>query len=388
MLLFVGLAGARAAEPFVHTSAVQSRYRPPSADRSRDTRRGRLKVVARKADDHHDMNARNDSPPRRDGDDGPAVCFVDVVHRYHSLVALDHVNLEVARGETLALLGPNGAGKSTAISILLGLKRAQHGKVSVLGTDPRAAMVSGKVGAMLQVGGGSGLPHGVRVGDLLTMTARLYRHPAPVDRTLARAGLTNLADRQTQRLSGGQAQRVRFALAIAGTPELVFLDEPTVAMDVEGRRSFWAMMRAFAGEGRTVVFATHHLDEADAAADRIVVLRKGAVVANGPASTIKATVATRRLRFVCEGADPGRLGELDGVDAVSVRGSEVALDSLDADATVRALVASGLAFSDIEVTGADLEQAFIALTCDLAEVRTVDEAIGGRSPLRGSRTPA
>ncbi|MGA2210569.1 MAG: ABC transporter ATP-binding protein [Acidimicrobiales bacterium] len=333
------------------------------------------------------MNARDDAPPRRDGDDGPAVCFVDVVHRYHSLVALDHVNLDVARGETLALLGPNGAGKSTAISILLGLKRAQHGTVSVLGTDPRSAMVSGKVGAMLQVGGGSGLPHGVRVGDLVTMTSRLYRRPACVESTLARAGLTHLADRQTQRLSGGQAQRVRFALAIAGNPELVFLDEPTVAMDVEGRRSFWAMMRGFAGEGRTVVFATHHLDEADAAADRIVVLRKGTVVANGPASTIKATVATRRLRFVCEGADPAQLRELDGVDAVSVRGSEVALDSLDADATVRALVASGIAFCDIEVTGADLEQAFVALTCDLAEVRTVDEAIGGRLPSR-SRTPA
>jgi len=312
------------------------------------------------------------------------VRFCSVVHRYRSVVALDHVDLEVARGETLALLGPNGAGKSTAISILLGLQRAQEGTISVLGTDPRAAMVSGKVGAMLQVGGGSGLPYGVKVGDLVAMTARLYRHPADVARTLARAGLTGLADRQTQRLSGGQAQRVRFALAIAGNPELVFLDEPTVAMDVEGRRSFWAMMRGFAGEGRTVVFATHHLDEADAVADRIVVLRKGAVVANGAASTIKATVATRRLRFVSEGADPARLREFDGVDAASVRGSEVVLDSLDADATVRSLVASGMPFSDLEVTGADLEQAFVALTCDLANVQTVDDAISNR--LRDTRS--
>jgi ABC-2 type transport system ATP-binding protein len=315
-----------------------------------------------------------------DADSGPAVRFSSVVHRYRSLVALDHVDLEVARGETLALLGPNGAGKSTAISILLGLLRAQEGTVSVLGTEPRAAMMSGKVGAMLQVGGGSGLPHGVRVGELVTMTSRLYRRPAAVEHTLARAGLTDLADRHTQRLSGGQVQRVRFALAIAGNPELVFLDEPTVAMDVEGRRAFWAMMRGFAGEGRTVVFATHHLDEADAVADRIVVLRKGAVVANGAASTIKATVGTRRLRFVCSGADPARLRELDGVDAACVHGSEVVLDSLDADATVRSLVTSGITFSDIEVTGADLEQAFLALTCDLAEVQTVDEAIAGRVP--------
>ncbi len=319
---------------------------------------------------------------------GPALRFSGVVHRYRSVVALDHLDLEVARGETLALLGPNGAGKSTALSILLGLQCPQRGEVSVLGTDPRSAMASGKVGAMLQVGGGSGLPHGVKVADLVAMTARLYRHPPPVDRTLARAGLTGLADRQTQRLSGGQAQRVRFALAIVGDPELVFLDEPTIAMDVEGRRSFWAMMRDFSDEGRTVVFATHHLDEVDAVADRIVVIRRGRVVANGPASTIKAAVPTRRVRFASSGADPARLRELDGVDAASIRGREIVLDSLDADATVRALVASGVAFSDIEVTGADLEQAFVALTSDLASAQTVDDAVQRRLAVAPSDMPA
>jgi ABC-2 type transport system ATP-binding protein len=332
------------------------------------------------------MSFPYDRPRLVDAGDAPAVRFSSVVHRYRSLVALDHLDLEVARGETVALLGPNGAGKSTAISILLGLQRPQEGEVSVLGTDPRSAMVSGRVGAMLQVGGGSGLPHGVKVGALVAMTSRLYRRPAPIEHTLARAGLTSLADRATQRLSGGQAQRVRFALAIAGNPDLVFLDEPTAAMDVEGRRAFWAMMRDFAEEGRTVVFATHHLDEADAVADRIVVIRKGAVVANGAASTIKAAVPTRRVRFVSAGADPARLRELDGVNAACVRGSEVVLDSLDADATVRALVGSGLVFSDIEVTGADLEQAFMALTCDLAEVQTVDDAVAGRVP--GALRPA
>jgi ABC-2 type transport system ATP-binding protein len=324
------------------------------------------------------MRLRGACPcPENDGA-GPALRFSGVVHRYRSIVALDHLDLEVSRGETLALLGPNGAGKSTAISILLGLQRPQEGEVSVLGTDPRSAMASGRVGAMLQVGGGSGLPHGVRVGELVTMTSRLYRRPSPVPRTLARAGLTDLADRQTQRLSGGQAQRVRFALAIVGDPDLVFLDEPTIAMDVEGRRSFWAMMRSFSQEGRTVVFATHHLDEVDAVADRIVVMRRGTVVANGAASTIKAAVPTRRVRFASPGADPARLRELDGVDAACVRGSEIVLDSLDADATVRALVASGVAFSDIEVTGADLEQAFVALTGDLANAHTVDDAVARR----------
>jgi ABC-2 type transport system ATP-binding protein len=290
------------------------------------------------------------------------------------LVALDHLDLEVARGETLALLGPNGAGKSTAISILLGLQHHQRGDVEVLGSDPRSAMRSGRVGAMLQVGGGSGLPHGVKVGELVAMTARLYRAPAPVATTINRAGLVGLVDRQTQRLSGGEVQRVRFALAIAGDPELIFLDEPTIAMDVEGRRSFWAMMRSFAIEGRTVVFATHHLEEADAVADRIVVMRKGKVVANGPAATIKAAVRTRRVRFVSPGADLVQLRELDGVDAASMRGTEVILDSLDADATIRALVGSGIAFCDLEVTGADLEAAFVALTGELADVVALDAA--------------
>jgi ABC-2 type transport system ATP-binding protein len=321
------------------------------------------------------MSTLGGPTPPGPADGEPALRFCGVVHRYRTLVALDHLDLEVARGETVALLGPNGAGKSTAISILLGLQCPQEGWVSVLGTDPRTVMASGRVGAMLQTGGGSGLPHGVKVGELVAMTSRLYRRPAPVERTLQRAGLAQLADRQTQRLSGGQSQRVRFALAIAGDPELVFLDEPTVAMDVEGRRSFWAMMRGFAGEGRTVVFATHHLDEADAVADRIVVMRKGTVVANGAASAIKAAVPARRVRFVAAGMDPARLRELDGVDAACVRGTEVVLDTLDADATVRALVASGVPFSDIEVTGADLEQAFVALTSDLADARTVDDAV-------------
>lgn len=315
-----------------------------------------------------------------------AVCFRGVVHRYRDLVALDGLDLEVAPGETLAVLGPNGAGKSTAISLLLGLQRLQQGEVSVLGCDPRAAMASGRIGAMLQVGGGSGLPHGVKVGELVAMAAALYRRPAPVELTLHRAELAHLACRQVQRLSGGQAQRVRFALAIAGDPELIFLDEPTIAMDVQGRRSFWAMMRQFAGEGRTIVFATHHLDEAEAVADRIVIMRRGRIVANGPASAIKAAVPTRRLRFTAPAVDQARLADLDGVEDVTVHGTEVVLDSFDADATVRALVHSGLRFGDLQVTGADLEQAFVALTGDLAGASTVDEMV--RMASDRSRGPA
>ena len=173
---------------------------------------------------------------------------------------------------------------------------------------------------MLQTGSGSGLPPGVRVGATLQLARRLYRRPAPFDVTVERAGIGELLDRQTQRLSGGQVQSVRFAIAIAGDPELVFLDEPTAAMDVAARRSFWKMIRQFGQEGRTVLFATHHLHEADQIADRVVVINHGRVVADGPGATLKAAVATRRVRFVCEHPDRGQLDGLEGVTDVEIHG--------------------------------------------------------------------
>jgi ABC-2 type transport system ATP-binding protein len=296
-----------------------------------------------------------------------ALRFDDVVRRYGDRVALDHLSFQVGRGETVALLGPNGAGKSTTISLFLGLLRPDVGTVEVLGTSPRQAVAEGRVGAMLQTGSGSGLPPGVRVATALHMVRQLYRRPASFDLTVERAGIGGLLGRPTHRLSGGQAQRVRFALAIAGDPELVFLDEPTAAMDVESRRSFWRMMRQFGQEGRTIVFATHHMQEADEIADRVVVINHGQVVANGPGATLKAAVAIRQLRFVTGHPEEDLLDNLEGVTDVVVRGTGVALNSLDADATIRALVHSGVAFRDLEVTGAGLEDAFMALTgCDRA----------------------
>ena len=292
----------------------------------------------------------------------PALRFAHVTHAYGARLALDRLDLEVLRGETLALLGPNGAGKSTAISLLLGLLRPDDGIVEVLGGRPRLAVAQGRVGAMLQTGSGTGLPPGVRVKVLLRMVCRLYKHPAPFDVAVERAGIGPLLNRQTHQLSGGQAQRVRFAIAIAGDPELVFLDEPTAAMDVEGRRSFWQMIRQFGHEGRTIVFATHHLQEADQIADRVVVVNHGRVVADGPGATLKAAVAARRLRFVCELPDERLLNSLDGVTDVAVHGKGVSVDSLDADATVRDLVRHNVAFSHLEVTGAGLEDAFVVLT--------------------------
>jgi ABC-2 type transport system ATP-binding protein len=290
------------------------------------------------------------------------------------------LDLDVRQGEVMALLGPNGAGKSTTISVILGLIRPQEGDVEVLGGDPRRAVADGRVGAMLQSGSGIGLPPGVRVDQALHLVRRLYRRPAPLDQIVERADIGTLLRRRTDKLSGGQAQRVRFAIAIAGDPDVVFLDEPTSAMDVESRQGFWRMMRDLGNEGRTVLFATHHLAEADEIADRVVVLNHGRVVANGPAATLKAAVATRRLRFVTEQPDRATFSDLDGVTEVQVCGTGVSIDSLDADATIRDLVGRGIAFRDLEVTGAGLEQAFVALTGCVAPTTMADLA----TPMKAS----
>ncbi len=292
----------------------------------------------------------------------PALSFRDVSHRYRSHPALDRLTVEILRGQTVALLGPNGAGKSTAIALVLGLISAQEGSVEVLGTDPREAVRQGRVGAMLQTGAGSGLPPNVRVATVLRLVQRLYPSPTPLDETVRSAGIGHLLDRQTDRLSGGQAQLVRFAVAIAGNPELLVLDEPTAAMDVAGQRAFWAMIRQFAQEGRTTVFATHHLREADEIADRVVVVNHGHVVADGPGSSIKAKIAGRRIRFSCSMPDAVLLDSLEGVTDVDLQGRHVWLNSLDSDATVRDLVRHAVQFEDLEVVGPDLQDAYVALT--------------------------
>lgn len=291
-----------------------------------------------------------------------AVRFEGVRYSYGSHVALHRIDLRVGRGETVALLGPNGAGKSTTLSLLLGLLRPQAGTVEVLGMRPRAAVTHGKVGAMLQTGSGAGLPPGVRVGAALQMVRRLYPHPAPYKLIVERAGIAGLLDRPASRLSGGQAQSVRFAIAIAGDPDLVFLDEPTAAMDIVGQRAFWKMIREFSREGRTTLFATHHLHEADQVASRVVVINGGRVVADGPGAALKAAVAARQIRFRCDHPDPAVLDQMEGVTEVDVHGTSVSIASLDADATVRALVAQRIDFADIEVSSPGLAEAFVALT--------------------------
>jgi ABC-2 type transport system ATP-binding protein len=275
--------------------------------------------------------------------------------------AVRGIDVSVARGETVALLGPNGAGKSTTIDMILGLARPDAGSVSVLGRTPAQAVKEGRIGAMLQTGA---LIRNLSVRELVAMAASLYPKPMAVDEVLELVGLTDVVRQRTQKLSGGETQRVRFAVALIGDPELLILDEPTVALDVEGRRAFWQAMRRLASEGRTLLFATHYLEEADANADRAVLLARGIVVADGPTTEIKGRVGTRTIRATLPDASLEDLAALPGVQSADRHGEEVSLICADSDAAIRALLERHPQARDIEITGAGLEDAFLRLTGD------------------------
>ncbi len=273
--------------------------------------------------------------------------------------AVRGVDVSIGAGETVALLGPNGAGKSTTIDVLLALTRPDAGTVSIFGHSPAEAIAAGAVGAMLQTGG---LVRDLSVRELLELFASLYQDPPSVDEVLEQTGLTAIAGQRTQKLSGGQTQRVRMALALVNDPDLLVLDEPTVAMDVEARQAFWTAMRAFAARGKTVLFATHYLEEADAYADRAVLMNEGRVIADGPTTEIKALVRSHRIRATLPGASTGELGRLPGVSSVELRGDAVTLACTDSDTAIRALLQRYPEARDIEVKGAGLEEAFLELT--------------------------
>ncbi len=275
--------------------------------------------------------------------------------------AVRGIDVLVRRGETVALLGPNGAGKSTTLDMLLGLTPPDDGSVEVFGRAPRDAIDAGLIAAMLQTGE---LIQYVTVRELVAMMASLYEAPLPVEEVLARTGLERLADRRSQKLSGGESQRVRFALALVSDPDLLVLDEPTVSMDVEGRHDFWMAMRSFAAGGKTVIFATHYLEEADAYADRAVLMAQGRIVADGPTTEIKARVGRRTIRATLPGVDTDALAQLPGVAAVDRRGEAVVLSCTDSDAAIRALLERHADARDIEITGAGLEDAFLELTAE------------------------
>jgi ABC-2 type transport system ATP-binding protein len=288
------------------------------------------------------------------------VGFDQVTKTYGDVRAVDGLSLRLHPGETVALLGPNGAGKSTTLDLLLGLKQADSGTVEVFGTSPRDAIVRGHVGAMLQSGG---LMDEVTVEELVKLACALHPKPYRAADVMARAGVTQIADRKVNKLSGGQAQRVRFALATAGDSDLIVLDEPTTGMDVTTRQAFWATMREQADQGRTVLFATHYLEEADAIADRVLVLHRGRLLADGTAAEIKAKAGARRVSFDLEGTiDHAALRDLPFLTSLDVSGQTVRIQSSDADATVHALYGSGVYPRNLEVAGLGLEQAFVAIT--------------------------
>ena len=275
--------------------------------------------------------------------------------------AVRGIDVTIKAGETVALLGPNGAGKSTTIDMLLGLAAPDAGTVTIFGRSPSDAIATGAVGAMLQTGA---LIRDLTVRELVTMMASLYPSPMDVEETLVLAGIEDVADQRTNKLSGGETQRVRAAVALVSDPELLVLDEPTVAMDVEGRLAFWTTMRTFAARGKTILFATHYLDEADAYADRAVLMARGRVVADGPTTEIKAMVGSRTIRATLPDADLTALGQLPGVVTSDRHGDAVILSCTDSDVAIRALLEQYADARDIEISGAGLEQAFLQLTGD------------------------
>ena len=273
--------------------------------------------------------------------------------RFGATLAVNNLDLAFAVGKTMALLAPSGAGKSTTIAMLLGLLSPDAREIRVLGQQPREVIAAGRVGAMLM--------SGVTVRELLTLTRARFAAPLPFDEIVQPAALQELPKCRAGRLSGGQAQRVRFALAITGDPLLLVLDEPTVALDVESRRAFWQRMGALAAAGKTIIFATHCLDEPEQAADRVVIIAHGRIIADGSVAATKTNLGERRLRFTLRG-DCGALEALRLPGRTERNGRQVTRHTTDTDAAVRALVASRVARSNLAVEAADVEDAFLTLT--------------------------
>ncbi|MFJ3408073.1 ABC transporter ATP-binding protein [Promicromonospora sp. NPDC090134] len=279
--------------------------------------------------------------------------------------AVDGLDLTIRPGEVVAFLGPNGAGKTTTIDMVLGLAAPTSGTVRVFGKEPGRAIADGQVAAVMQTGG---LLRDITVGETVELTAALFGRTGPATPFLERAGIADLAHRKVAKCSGGQQQRLRFAMALVSEPDLLLLDEPTTGMDVEGRREFWAAIRNDAAAGRTVVFATHYLEEADAYADRIVLVSHGRVVADGSAAQVKALASGRTLSAELDDAEAaaraaGQVRALPGVDSVDVRATRLLVRTADSDTVARHLLTATRAH-DLSITSDNLEDAFVALTSD------------------------
>ncbi len=280
------------------------------------------------------------------------------VKRYGAVTALAGIDFEVRPGEVVALLGPNGAGKTTAVQLLLGLARPNAGEARLFGVEPRRAEARMRTGAMLQI---SKVPETLKVREHIHLVSSYYPHPLPEREVMAAAGLEGIEGRLFGKLSGGQRQRVLFALALCGDPDLMFLDEPTVGLDVEARRAFWTVIAEKARQGRSVLLTTHYLEEADALADRIVMIGRGRVIAEGTPAEIKSRVVGRKIR--CRTALPlAAIAALPGVRDVRRQDELTEVFAAEAERTVFELLSRDPSLSALEVRGADLEEAFLTLT--------------------------
>jgi len=314
------------------------------------------------------------SHPQSANDSSATVAaLTGLTKRYgNGILALDNLSLSLHRGEIVALLGPNGAGKSTAVKLLMGLSSPTAGVVSIFGADPRQASARLRTGVMLQVGRA---PDVLRVCEQIELFRGYYRNPMPYADLVKAASLEGIEKRMFGELSGGQKQRVLFALALAGDPDLIFLDEPTVGLDVESRRLMWTQIRSLAARGKTVLLTTHYLEEADALAHRIVVINKGRIVCAGTPAEVKSMGASvpgaatnRSLRILrCVTALPvATLLNLRGVTQASLEGDQTTLTSTQPESTLREMLALDQTLHSLEVQSPALEDAFLALTADLA----------------------
>ncbi|MGE8279218.1 MAG: ABC transporter ATP-binding protein [Stenotrophomonas sp.] len=286
-----------------------------------------------------------------------------VTKRYGAVLALDRVDLDLHAGQVLALLGPNGAGKSTAIGLLLGLLRADAGQASLFGLDPQHLAARRGIGVMLQ---SAEMPDTLSVGELIRLTASYYPAPRSLSETAALAAVEDLLPRRYGRLSGGQQRRVQFALAICGKPRLLFLDEPTVGLDLPARQQLWATVRALVDDGAAVVLTTHYLEEAERLADRVCVLLRGRIVSDGSVDALRARVVQRSVRCVTS-LDVAEVGQWPGVLQATRDNAFLQLRSNHVESVVRRLLAADPALSGLEVQPAGLGEAFTELTNDAAE---------------------
>jgi ABC-2 type transport system ATP-binding protein len=300
----------------------------------------------------------NTSLSDRVATDTAAIKLTSVRKHYGQLPAVRGLDLEIQRGETVALLGPNGAGKSTTIGMLMGLVTPDSGAVAIYGRSPRRAVAEGQIAAMLQ---DSGLMPGVTVVEHLELARRSFSNPLSIAEALEVSGLASVAKRRADRLSGGQAQRVRFAMVVIANPQVLILDEPTRALDVQGRAEFWTTMRAYSATGRTVLFATHYLDEVNENASRVIVMAHGDVVVDGDPADVRKAAGASTVRFTLHGTGPSA-EYLPGVTSMIEHSGRISLSSTNPDETVSALVTSGIRWSDLEVTPPSLDESFLFLT--------------------------